>query len=68
MISNKVREARKESGLTVSELARRVGRSRQFVSLVDLNKKQPSAELMLRICIELDCDPREIFFEECAIQ
>ena len=62
MVSNKLREVRETSGMSVSELARKVGTSRQNMTKIELHGRIPSGLLMIKICEVLKCEPKEIFF------
>jgi len=53
--------ARKKAGLSQGEIARRVGVSRQFYSMVENGVKNPSLEVAFRIADVLGADPRDLF-------
>lgn len=67
MVNNKLREVRKEIGMPVSELARRVQTSRQTITNIELYGQVPNGLLMLSICDVLGKEPREIFFRNNVI-
>ena len=50
MLGDEIRNARLQAGLTQEELAFRAGVSRQYVSLLELNQKSPTVDLLLRVC------------------
>ena len=50
-LSNGVREARKERGLSQSELAEMVGVSRNTISSIETGAFNPTAKLALILCI-----------------
>jgi len=58
---NQLVAARKKAGLSQGEIARRVGVSRQFYSMVENGVKNPSLEVAFRIADALGADPRELF-------
>jgi putative transcriptional regulator len=62
MVNNKLRETRKEFGMSISELARRVKASRQTITNIELNGQIPNGLLMISICNVLRKEPKEIFF------
>ena len=47
--SASLREARRRSGVTQAELARRVGTSQATISAYENNRKQPSVETLARL-------------------
>lgn len=65
---NKLREIRMDTGMSVSELARRAQTSRQTITNIELHGQEPSGTLMLSIANVLKKDPREIFFASDVIQ
>lgn len=62
MLNNKLRELRTDVGMTLSELARRAGTSRQTITAIELHGQEPSGFLVITISAALRKDPREIFF------
>jgi transcriptional regulator with XRE-family HTH domain len=50
MMGEEIRKARLKAGLTQEELAFRAGVSRQYVSLLELNAKSPTVDLLIRLC------------------
>lgn len=67
MKNNKLREVRKEIGMSVAELARRAKTSRQTITNIELHNQEPSGSLMIIISDVLNKDPREIFFIDTVI-
>ena len=49
-IGEELRRAREEAGLTQEQLAFEAEISRQYVSLLELDKKSPTLEVLLRLC------------------
>lgn len=67
-MNNKLRQIREERGMSVSELSRRTGISRQSITKIELHDSEPSGITMLIISEVLEKDPREIFFTKDVIQ
>jgi DNA-binding XRE family transcriptional regulator len=63
MVNNKLREIRKEIGMSISELARRAKASRQTITNIELYGQVPNGLLMISICDVLRKEPKEIFFD-----
>lgn len=63
MLHNRLREIRKDRGMSVAELARRATTSRQTITNIELKGQEPSGLLMISISEALNKDPREIFFK-----
>lgn len=55
-----IRKARKDKGLTLLELARRLDVSRSAVNQWELGTSTPESKRLRDICRELDIDPREL--------
>lgn len=62
-LANRIRRARKESGLSQSELARRVGLKPQAIQAIEAGKVQKPRHL-LEIAAVLGVDPSELAAEE----
>lgn len=61
-ITNRIREVRAQSKtLTQSELARKVGATRQTIIAIEAQKYAPSLELAFRIAYVLGVDIEELF-------
>ena len=50
MLGEEIRKSRVKAGLTQEELAFRAGISRNYVSLLELNEKSPTIDLLIRLC------------------
>ena len=56
--------ARMEKGLTQSELAKRIGVTRQTVGLIEKGDYNPTLQLCIAIAKELDKTLNDLFWEE----
>jgi transcriptional regulator with XRE-family HTH domain len=56
----KLKEAREKTGLTLSEAARRVGVSRQYLWNIENEKQKPGADIFIRLCALCDVDANEV--------
>jgi transcriptional regulator with XRE-family HTH domain len=50
MLGEQLRKARIRAGLTQEELAFKAGVSRQYVSLLELDAKSPTVNMLVRLC------------------
>jgi transcriptional regulator with XRE-family HTH domain len=60
MLGEQLKIARDKAGLTQEELAHRADVSRQYVSLLELDKKSPTVELLIRLCAAMGVSAGEI--------
>ncbi len=51
-----IRTLRKAKGMTLEDLAGKVGSTAPYLSLVERNKREPTNKLIEDICTELDCE------------
>ena len=58
-----IREARKEVNLTVADVARQVGITRQALTTIELDKGFPSLPVAGRLCQLLGVDPVRMMWE-----
>lgn len=61
LFGNKIKEYRKKSGLTQSELAELVNVDNKHISCIESGKSFPSADLILRLSISLKVEPKDLF-------
>jgi transcriptional regulator with XRE-family HTH domain len=54
VIGKHLRAAREAAGLTQEELAFKTGLSRNYISLLELDQKSPTLQVLLRVCEKLD--------------
>ena len=50
MLGKEIRKARLAAGLTQEELAFKADISRNYVSLLELDEKSPTVQVLMRIC------------------
>ena len=60
-MENKIRERRRELGISQEELARRCGVSRQTVNAIENNKYDPTLSLAFRLARELEITVDTLF-------
>ena len=60
ILGTRIRQRRREIGLTQSELARRVGISASYLNLIEWNKRQIAGARLRRIAEALDLPPDEL--------
>ena len=67
-MENRIRERRKELGLSQKELAQKCGVSRQTVNAIENNKYDPTLSLAFHLARELQLTVDELFLPETKIQ
>ncbi|MDX1683206.1 MAG: helix-turn-helix transcriptional regulator [Phycisphaeraceae bacterium] len=60
MIDQLLRDARSKAGLTQQELADRAGVTREYVSMLERSRRQPTVDVLLRLCKALSTPASEI--------
>ena len=60
MLGEEIRKARVKAGLTQEKLAFKAGVSRQYVSLLELNAKSPTVDMLIRLCRAMDASAGKI--------
>lgn len=63
-LKNKLKEYRKAAKLTQSQLAERVGSSKNTISSIETGQFCPTAYLAMLLCLALDCKFEELFYFE----
>ncbi|CJZ07387.1 transcriptional regulator [Streptococcus pseudopneumoniae] len=61
---NRVKEFRKELGISQLELAKDIGVSRQTINMIENDKYNPTLELCLNLARNLQTDLNSLFWEE----
>lgn len=64
MKNEKLKETRKELGLSQAKLADAIGVTRQTINLIEAGKYNPSLKLCLDICYVLNRTLDQLFWEE----
>lgn len=64
LLKNKIREVRKEKGLSQGELANMVGVSRNSITSIETGQFCPTAKLALVLCIALGKKFEDLFYFE----
>ncbi len=64
---NRLRELREGAGLTLSELAAKVGTTNQQISHLELGKRQLTVEWLRRLAEALGCHPWAIVEKDAQI-
>ena len=62
MPNEKMKEQRQALGLSQAELAKRVGVSRQTVNMIENGSYNPTVDLCIRICKELNVTLNDLFW------
>ena len=63
-LKNRLKEYRKSAKLTQSQLAERVGSSKNTISSIETGQFCPTAYLAMLLCLALDCKFEELFYFE----
>ena len=61
---NRVKELRKELGMSQLELAKDIGVSRQTINMIENDKYNPTLELCLNLARTLQTDLNNLFWED----
>lgn len=62
VLKNNIKRARKEAGLSQTQLADMVGVSRNTISSIETGQFNPTAKLALILCTALDKKFEELFY------
>ena len=63
-MNDKMKQARLEKNLSQTELAKRIGVSRQTINMIENGVYYPTIELCIRICKELGVTLNDLFWRE----
>jgi transcriptional regulator with XRE-family HTH domain len=66
-LSNRIRELREARGMTLADLAERVGTTNQQISHLELGKRQLTVDWLRRLGVALGCHPWAVVEEEDPI-
>lgn len=61
-LKNRLKEYRKARGMTQTELAKRVGASKNTISSIETGQFCPTAYLAALLCLALDCGFEDVFY------
>lgn len=61
-MNEKMKEARQKKNLSQTELAKKIGISRQTVNMIENGAYNPTVELCIRICKELGVTLDDLFW------
>ena len=61
---NRVKQFRKDQGLSQLKLAQKIGVARQTINLIENNKYNPSLELCINLAKALNTDLNSLFWEK----
>lgn len=61
-LKNNLKEYRQKAGLTQTELAKRVGSSKNTISSIETRQFCPTAYLAALLCVALECKFEELFY------
>ncbi len=62
-MNDRLRQARLAKNLSQTELAKRIGVSRQTINMIENDAYNPTIELCIRLCKELDVTLNDLFWE-----
>ncbi len=63
-MNERMRQARMNKNLSQAELAKRIGVSRQTINMIENSGYNPTIELCIRICKELELTLNDLFWED----
>ena len=63
-MNEKMKQARALKNLSQTELAKKIGVSRQTINMIENGGYNPTVELCIRICKELDVTLNDLFWRE----
>ncbi len=62
-MNDRLRQARLAKNLSQTELAKRIGVSRQTINMIENDAYNPTIELCIRLCKALDVTLNDLFWE-----
>lgn len=63
-MNEKLKQARLAKNLSQTELAKNIGISRQTINMIENGAYNPTIELCIKICKELDVTLNDLFWKE----
>lgn len=67
ILGDVIKAARQRSGITMEELAYKVGVTERYLYRIENENKKPSFDILFRLIRELSITPDEIFYPEKKI-
>jgi transcriptional regulator with XRE-family HTH domain len=69
VLGQEIRKARLKAGMTQEELAAKARLTREYISLLELNKRMPTLPVFVRLCRSMDISAPDLLakFEESVI-
>lgn len=61
ILAHNLKENRRRLGITQPELAERAGMSTQYLAMIEIARKFPTADILERLAAALDINPHELF-------
>lgn len=63
-MNEKMKQARLDKNISQTDLAKNIGVSRQTINMIENGAYNPTIELCIRICKELDVTLNDLFWRE----
>ena len=61
ILAQNLKESRKKLGITQPELAERAGMSTQYLAMIEIARKFPTADILERLSVALGINPHQLF-------
>jgi transcriptional regulator with XRE-family HTH domain len=66
ILAQNLKENRRRLGITQTELAERAGMSTQYLAMIEIARKFPTADMLERLAAALGVNPHELFSVEVS--
>jgi len=66
ILARNLKENRRKLGITQPELAERASMSTQYLAMIEISKKFPTADILERLAAALNINPHELFSVEVS--
>jgi len=66
ILAQNLKENRRRFGITQPELAERAGMSTQYLAMIEIARKFPTADILERLAAALSINPHELFYVEVS--